>query len=148
MCVSPPLFSVLECHRAADADAAAAPRESCAVKAVDLSARTPTPGASQGAGVVSGEWETGTGGDGGWREAGLPRRAERVAAEVSALRRLEGCTAATRTLFPALLDFFIVSQAGGAGGAHSSTSWLHVSSFCGIRWLFNGISVTVRLRLR
>ena len=118
------------CHRADDDETTTEDtRETFAVKVVDLGGIAPGGRKTKkkhgkALGAESGLAEVGD--DGEWRLAGLPRRVERVVAEVHALRRLERGLedshaeehdadgrdrSGARALFPTIQDFFTLRAA-------------------------------------
>lgn len=119
------------CRYSDDAETSPEARETFAVKVVDLRGVTLGEPKKLKNGMAMGAESglAGVGDDGEWKVAGLPRRAERVAAELEALRRLHRRIdsgteelggdgersgrgedgSAVRILFPAVHDFFIHS---------------------------------------
>ena len=127
-----------------------------AVKAVDLGGLALGEGGGKKkkneVGAESASGLAGVRDDGEWKVAGLPRRAERVAAEIKALRRLarrsgigsgdtweppggdEADGSGVRALFPAIHDFFILqstatdsttTESNAAGSRPGSTAVCH-----------------------
>ena len=124
-----------------------------AVKAVDLGGLASGEGGGKKKknqmGAESASGLAGVGDDGEWKVAGLPRRVERVAAEIKALRRLarrsgigsgeppgadEADGSGVRALFPAIHDFFILqsnatdsstNESNAAGSCLGSTAVCH-----------------------